>query len=398
MRVCETQFESSDCSSQGGVIVVNDPIRVLIVDDSALVRKLLTEILKSDPAIEVVGTATDPYAARQKIKKLNPDVLTLDVAMPRMDGITFLSNLMRLHPMPVVMLSTLTTKGADTAMRALELGAIDFVSKPSSDLSHELAKFSEEIITKIKCAATARVRAYTDLPVTATPHSANHRNSSVHEQNPNDIPGVTTESIIAIGASTGGTEAIKHVLSRMPTSSPGTVITQHIPAAFSARFAETANQISAMNVCQAQDGQQILRGHAYIAPGDKHLEVKRKPTGYYCKLRDDAPVNRHKPSVDVMFESVSHSAGLNAIGVLLTGMGKDGAQGLQKMQQAGALTIAQDESSSLIWGMPGAAVELKAADMVLPLPVIPKVLITHKMPQNDIGEKDINSNSKQEEQ
>jgi two-component system chemotaxis response regulator CheB len=371
---------------------MNHPIRVLIVDDSALVRKLLTRILQSDPAIEVVGTATDPYAARQKIKKLEPDVLTLDVAMPKMDGITFLSNLMRLHPMPVVMLSTLTTKGADIAMQALELGAIDFVSKPSTDLNQQLTQYSEEIISKIKAAATARVRAYTDMPATTCRQDENGRNPAIHAQQSDGTCCADSETIIAIGASTGGTEAIKQLLARLPASSPGAVITQHIPPAFSARFAVTANQVSAMNVCQAQDGQQILCGHAYIAPGDKHLEVVRNRTGYHCKLSDDAPVNRHKPSVDVMFQSVSQCAGPNAVGVLLTGMGKDGAQGLKTMQLAGALTIAQDETSSLIWGMPGAAVALKAAGMVLPLTRIPNVLINHQLPQSGL-KVDIDNNS-----
>jgi two-component system chemotaxis response regulator CheB len=382
-----------ECSSQAGACMMNIPIRVLIVDDSALVRKLLTQILQSDPAIEVVGTATDPYAARQKIKKLEPDVLTLDVAMPKMDGITFLSHLMRLHPMPVLMLSTLTTKGADIAMQALELGAIDFVSKPSADLNHQLAQYSEEIISKIKAAATARVRAYSDMPATQWRQGENSGDPTVPTQFLDAKSCAATEKIIAIGASTGGTEAIKELLAKLPISSPGAVITQHIPAAFSARFAETANRISAMKVCQAQDGQQILCGHAYIAPGDKHLEVVRDQTGYHCKLSDDAPVNRHKPSVDVMFQSVSQCAGPNAIGVLLTGMGKDGARGLKKMQQAGALTIAQDEASSLIWGMPGAAVALKAADMVVPLAGISNVLITHKLPHSGLNA-DIKNHSK----
>ncbi len=376
---------------------MNKPIRVLIVDDSALVRKLLTQILKLEPGIEVVGTATDPYAAREKIKKLNPDVLTLDVMMPKMDGITFLRNLMRLHPMPVVMLSCLTEKGADIAMQALELGAVDFISKPSTDLNHNLAQYSEEIIDKIKTAATARIRAYTDAPVAAKLSDAELPDTATHKHHPDHTYTADSDSIIAIGASTGGTEAIKSLLSTLPVDSPGTVIVQHIPAAFSDRFAKHVNQVTTMKVCQAQDGQPILRGHVYIAPGDRHLRVVRKNMRYFCELSDDAPVNRHKPSVDVLFRSARLSAGANAMGVLLTGMGKDGAQGLKEMQQAGALTIAQDESSSMIWGMPGAAVELKAADMVLPLSRISNVLITHARRKNE-STTNINNNSNQEEE
>ena len=360
---------------------MSKPIGVLIVDDSALVRKLLTEILQTDPAIEVVGTATDPYAARKKINKLKPDVLTLDVEMPKMDGITFLRNLMRLHPMPVVMFSCLTQKGADIAMQALELGAIDFISKPTTDLNHNLEQYRNEIITKVKAAATARVRAYTGKPAEPVQLDAVLPDTASQQKHDSDEAATSTDSIIAIGASTGGTEAIKSLLATMPASSPGTVITQHIPAAFSAHFAENLDRVSAMKVCEAKDGQQILQGHAYIAPGDMHLLVIRKNTHYYCELSDKPPVNRHKPSVDVLFRSASYSAGPNAIGVLLTGMGKDGAQGLKDMQQAGALTIAQDEHSSVIWGMPRAAVQLGAADRVLPLSKIPNALNTHTLPQ-----------------
>jgi two-component system chemotaxis response regulator CheB len=358
------------------------PIRVLIVDDSSLARKLLTEILQSDPDIEVAGTATDPYAARRKIKKLKPDVITLDVEMPKMDGITFLRNLMRLHPMPVVMLSCLTEKGAATTMQALELGAIDFIKKPDADLNNSLARYTEEIISKIKTAATARVRAYTDTPVRP---SLPLSDTALHDAHSANGTFAGSETIIAIGASTGGTEAIKSLLAALPASSPGTVISQHIPAAFSTRFAENMHRISAMNVCEAEDGQKILRGHVYIAPGDRHLSVVRESRHYYCRLSDDAPVNRHKPSVDVLFRSTSQSAGPNAIGVLLTGMGKDGAHGLKEMQQAGALTIAQDEHSSVIWGMPKAAIELGAADRVLSLTSIANVLNTHDLPRTGLS-------------
>jgi len=363
---------------------MSQPIRVLIVDDSALVRKLLTKILQADPAIEVVGTATDPYAARQKIKELKPDVITLDVVMPKMDGITFLRNLMRLHPMPVVMLSTLTEQGADIAMQALELGAIDFIKKPDTDLNNNLSRYSEEIIDKIKTAATACVRAYSDTPAKPLRNDTALSDTASMEKPAHVEAFADSDTIIAIGASTGGTEAIKSLLATMPDSAPGTVITQHIPPAFSARFAKNVDGITAMNVHQAEDGQKILRGHVYIAPGDRHLTVVRDKAHYYCKLSDDAPVNRHKPSVDVLFRSVSQSAGPNAFGVLLTGMGNDGARGLKKMQQAGALTIAQDENSSVIWGMPKAAIELGAADKVLPLSSISNVLMTHELPHADL--------------
>lgn len=369
---------------ENGSGAMSKPIRVLIIDDSALVRKLLTRILETDAGIEVAGTATDPYAAREKIKKLKPDVLTLDVAMPKMDGITFLRNLMRLHPMPVVMLSCLTEKGADIALQALELGAIDFISKPKTDLNHNLEQYSEEIITKLKTAAKSRVQAYTDRPVRLVQQDPGLATKAVHKHNSTNEDTVTTNSIIVIGASTGGTEAIKSLLATLPITAPGTVITQHIPAAFSARFAENANNISAMNVCEAQDDQLILQGHVYIAPGDRHLTVVRKNRDYYCKLSDGPSVNRHKPSVDVLFRSASESAGPNAVGVLLTGMGDDGARGLKEMQQAGAMTIAQDEHSSVVWGMPGAAVKLGAADKILPLDRIPNALVTHQLPQSDL--------------
>ncbi|MFK7977121.1 MAG: chemotaxis response regulator protein-glutamate methylesterase [Halioglobus sp.] len=343
--------------------------RVLIVDDSALVRKLLTEILESDDGISVVGTASDPYVAREKIKQLKPDVLTLDVEMPRMDGLTFLGNLMRLHPMPVVMVSSLTEKGADTTLRALELGAIDFVSKPKMDLSNTLENYAEEIVAKLKTAANARI-----VPGKATiapengieqKHSADVVLGKVSRSQSQHF--TTTESIIAVGASTGGTEAIRKLLSDMPASSPGTVITQHIPVTFSAAFAARANSESAMQVCHAQDGQQILPGHAYIAPGDQHLMIVRNGARYHCKLSDGPPVNRHKPAVDVLFRSAAQNAGPNSVGVLLTGMGDDGAAGLKEMQEAGAPTIAQDEKSSVVWGMPGAAVKLNAADKIMSL-------------------------------
>ncbi len=342
-------------------------IRVLVVDDSALVRQMLTEILNSDRAIEVVATASDPYVAREKIKQLNPDVLTLDVEMPRMDGLTFLGNLMRLHPIPVVMVSSLTEKGADITLQALELGAVDFVSKPKADLAYSLADYTEEIIAKVKMAAAVKVRALDKiLSHTAAVQPKLSADAILSGKNPNKHF-KTTECIIAIGASTGGTEAIKEVLMRMPADSPGTVITQHIPEAFSAPFAKRMNSVSAMTVCEAQDGQIILPGHAYIAPGNRHLLVARDGARYVCRLNDGPPVNRHRPSVDVMFRSVAQNVGPNAVGVILTGMGDDGARGLKEMHDAGSPTMAQDEKTSVVWGMPGEAVKMGGVDSILPL-------------------------------
>ena len=360
--------------------------RVLVVDDSALVRQMLTELLNGDPAIEVVGQAQDPYVAREKIKALNPDVLTLDVEMPKMDGVTFLSNLMRLRPMPVVMVSTLTEAGADVTLQALELGAVDFVTKPKVDFAHSIEDYAEEIRAKVKMAAGARVRAI-DRPlaealsrITAPNPRAGHPWPAALGSIPSPKlsadavlaktgprPFKTTDRIIAIGASTGGTEAIKEVLAAMPADAPGIVIAQHIPEAFSGPFAQRMDRTSAMTVYEAKDGQQIVPGHAYIAPGSHHLLVVRDGARYVCRLSDGPPVNRHRPSVDVLFRSVAQNVGPNAIGALLTGMGADGAAGLKEMKDAGAPTVAQDERTSVVWGMPGAAVKLGAADEVLAL-------------------------------
>jgi two-component system chemotaxis response regulator CheB len=343
-------------------------IKVLIIDDSAVVRKILTEILSADKEIEVIGTAMDPYIARDKIKKLNPDVLTLDVEMPKMDGISFLRNLMRLRPMPVIMISSLTEEGADIALEALGLGAIDYVSKPKIDIKHHLGDYSEEIRTKVKAAASARIiPGVTDTSKMPPSSSQSHVKQTSSRKKKSGKVIKTTEKIIAIGASTGGTEAIKEILMNMRPDSPGTVIAQHIPATFSTAFANRMNSVSPMAVCEAVDGQQVLPGHAYIAPGDKHLMLDRSGARYYCKLDDGELRNRHKPSVEVLFESVEEAAGLNAIGILLTGMGADGARGLKEMHDAGAKTIAQDENTSVVWGMPGEAVKLDAADYVLPL-------------------------------
>jgi len=340
-------------------------IRVLVIDDSALVRRLLTEILESDPAIEVCGTAVDAYAARRKIKRLKPDVLTLDVEMPKMDGITFLRNLMRLHPMPVIMVSALTQKGAAVTQQALELGALDFVGKPKVDVAHTLEDYRDEIIGKIKMAANARIGAI-GLRQGATIPLDGGSPVRVAKDTALDTS-VLNNSLVVIGASTGGTEAIKEILLQLPVSMPGILITQHIPSVFSAHFAERMNDLCELTVCEARQGQRIEPGHVYIAPGDRHLGIARKAKGYICELDDGPPVNRHIPSVDMLFRSAVNSTGADTIGVLLTGMGMDGAHGLKELQEAGASTIVQDESTSVVWGMPGAAVELGAADSILPL-------------------------------
>lgn len=341
-------------------------IRVLVVDDSALIRQLMTELLSEDPRIEVVGVAQDPFIARDKIKQLKPDVLTLDVEMPRMDGVTFLRNLMRLHPMPVIMVSSLTEKGSEITLEALELGAVDFVTKPKVDLAHSLPDYGAEIIAKVKTAAGAKVRAKADV-ATVLQVAEKFSADAILPEEKSRKPFKATEKIIAIGASTGGTEAIREVLAAMPADAPATVITQHIPEAFSAPFAARMDRNSAMTVCEAQDGQLILPGHAYIAPGGRHLLVVKDGARYRCKLSDGEAVNRHRPSVDVLFRSVAQAAGPNAVSVMLTGMGDDGAKGMGEMQQAGAYTIAQDESSSVVWGMPGEAVRLGVVDKVVPL-------------------------------
>lgn len=339
-------------------------VRVLVVDDSALVRKLMSTMLACDPAIEVVGTAADPFIAREKIKQLNPDVLTLDVEMPRMDGITFLENLMRLRPIPVVMVSSLTVEGAEVTLRALEMGAVDFFAKPEHDLATSFSESAMEICEKVKLAARTKPRARTTVrkldvaprlsadAVLPRAQAAGSRGGS---------------PIIVMGASTGGTEAVRVVLESMPPDAPPILVAQHIPAAFSGPFAARMDRCSAMRVCEARDGQPIQSGHVYIAPGSHHLLVMWDGARYVCRLHDGPPVNRHKPSVDVLFRSMAASAGASTIGVLLTGMGDDGARGLLELRQAGAATLVQDESSSVVWGMPGSAWKLGAANEMHPL-------------------------------
>jgi two-component system, chemotaxis family, protein-glutamate methylesterase/glutaminase len=336
------------------------PIRVLIVDDSAVMRQILTQILSSDAGIEVVGTAIDPYMAREKIMQLKPDVLTLDVEMPRMDGLTFLEKLMRARPMPVVMISTLTQTGCDVTLRALELGAVDFVPKPTIDTRSGIVESAHEIITKVKTAAHVRIR--TPAPVRAAPEIA-------------PIGFRTTYQMIALGASTGGTEALRAVLSVLPANSPGIVVVQHMPPGYTAAFADRLDGICAMSIKEAKDGDRVIQGQVLIAPGSFHTFIVRSGAEYKVRVTSDPPVNLHRPSVDVLFDSCAKHAGKNAVAALLTGMGDDGARGLRRMRDAGARTIAQDEASCVVFGMPRVAIELGGAEFVMPLNRIPGELL-----------------------
>ncbi len=339
------------------------PVRVLIVDDSALMRKLLTEILSGDPGIEVLGAAQDPYVAREMIKTLNPDVITLDIEMPKMDGIEFLKKIMRLRPMPVVMISSLTQQGADATLHAMEIGAVDCVAKPTQDLQHGLSEKYLEVIEKVKMAATARVRSLDDRP-----GRAGQRLSS-------SPAFASTEAVIAIGASTGGVEALSSVLPVLPPDSPAIVVTQHMPASFTRSFANRLNGLCAISVVEASDGARILPGHAYIAPGDMHLRVAKSGANYICRIGGQERVSGHCPSVDVLFQSVAECVGKNAVGVILTGMGKDGAKGLLAMRNAGAYTLGQNEASCVVYGMPRIAEEMGAVMEQLPLRQIPRKVL-----------------------
>ncbi len=347
-------------------------IKVLIVDDSALVRRMLTDMLSKHADIKVVGAAPDPYAARDMIKALNPDVLTLDVEMPRMDGLEFLRRLMQLRPMPVVMVSSLTERGSDATLRALELGAVDFVSKPKADLSGTFADYAQELVDKIRIAATAKVRraAPVQEPVAVPRKLSADAVLAAHS-----APIRTTEKLIMIGASTGGTEAIKTVLAGLPADSPAILITQHMPENFTASFARRLDSLSRLHVKEAVHGERVLPGHAYVAPGHSHLMLARSGANYVAELSQGPPVNRHRPSVDVLFRSAANVAGRNALGVILTGMGADGAEGLLEMHRAGSHTIAQDEASCVVFGMPREAIARSAASEVLALEMIANRLV-----------------------
>ena len=344
--------------------------RVLVVDDSALVRKLLSEIINSQADMVCAGTANDPLIAREMIRELNPDVLTLDVEMPKMDGIEFLSRLMRLRPMPVLMISTLTERGAEVTMRALELGAIDFVAKPRIGLTDGIKELSTQIVEKIRIAAVAKVARA--APAAAAVHSTSQPGTAVPV---GTFGRLSTEKIICIGASTGGTEAIREVLTNMPADSPAIVITQHMPPGFTTSFAARLDTLCQINVKEASNGERVLPGHAYIAPGGKQFRLARSGANYLAVVEDGEPVNRHKPSVEVLFKSAASMAGRNAFGIMLTGMGNDGAQAMREMKDAGSYNYVQDEASCIVFGMPREAILHGAADEVLPLTAIAPALL-----------------------
>lgn len=348
-------------------------IRVLTVDDSALMRQVLAMLLAKDPEIEVIGSAPDPYIAREKIKALNPDVLTLDVEMPKMDGITFLEKLMRGHPMPVVMVSSLTEVGCETTMRALELGAVDFITKPKIDLREGMEEVAQDLIVKVKTAAVANVT----RRVAGEKRPAGYAAGAASRSADSQAMIKTTDTIIAIGASTGGTEAVKQVLEMLPPHTPPVLITQHMPERFTKTWANRMNSLCRISVKEAEDGDSVLPGHALVAPGNFHMTLVRSGARYTVRINQDTPVNRHRPSVDVMFASVARYAGANAVGVILTGMGGDGAREMLTMKQAGAFTIAQDEATCVVFGMPKEAIKAGAVDKVLPLDDIAGAILAH---------------------
>ena len=341
---------------------------VLIIDDSAVVRQALTHILESDPKISVMGTASDPFVAAKKIQNQVPDVITLDIEMPRMDGLTFLKKIMTQHPIPVVIISSLTEKGSETALRALEYGAVEIINKP--DLSSKKAIEESKIMLcdVVKAAAMSRVKrkkiTISNQTISVAPKLSA---DAVITRKGSKSMIKTTEKVVAVGASTGGTEALKTFLTDLPTNSPGIVIVQHMPEMFTKSFAERLNQLCKITVKEAQNGDTVIRGQALIAPGNHHLILKRSGARYYVEINDGPLVNRHRPSVDVLFRSTALYAGKNAVGIIMTGMGDDGAKGLLEMKQTGAHTIAQDEQSSVVFGMPKVAIKLGAADKILSL-------------------------------
>lgn len=350
-------------------------IKVLVIDDSALIRSLLTEIINSQKDMEVVGAAPDPLIARDMIKALNPDVLTLDVEMPKMDGLDFLEKLMRLRPMPVVMVSTLTEKGNEITLRALELGAIDFVTKPKMSITQGMHEYTDTIADKIRAAAQAKIASISR----PKPVSNSEALAPILLRNPL----ISSEKLLIIGASTGGTEAIKAFLLQMPSDCPGILITQHMPAGFTKSFANRLDSLCQISVKEAEGGERILPGHAYIAPGDKHLLLARSGANYVTALSDAPPVSRHKPSVDVLFESAASNGGKNVVGVILTGMGKDGAAGMANMKQAGAYNFAQNEASCVVYGMPKEAVAHGGVHEIAHLNELPALVLNHLTANSD---------------
>jgi two-component system chemotaxis response regulator CheB len=351
-------------------------ISVVVVDDSALVRSLLTQIINRQSDMVCIGAASDPLVAREMIRELNPDVITLDVEMPRMDGLEFLSRLMRLRPMPVVMVSTLTEQGADITFRALEMGAVDYVAKPRIGVSSGLNELAGDIVDKIRVAACARVRRLApaaESPATTT-QTANPEPAGPARS---PLPRLSTEKMVCIGASTGGTEAIREVLTKMPADAPAIVITQHMPPGFTTSFAARLDSLCRIRVTEAQNGQRLLPGHAYVAPGGMHLRIDRSGSNYVAVVEDSEPVNRHRPSVEVLFRSAARVLGPNALGIMLTGMGADGAQAMREMKDAGSYNYVQDESTCVVFGMPKMAIQAGAAHEVLPLGQIAPALLQH---------------------
>ncbi|MBI3230214.1 MAG: chemotaxis response regulator protein-glutamate methylesterase [Burkholderiales bacterium] len=345
-------------------------IKVLIVDDSALIRSVMNEIISSQSDMEVVGVAPDPLVARELIKQTNPDVLTLDVEMPKMDGLDFLEKLMRLRPMPVIMISSLTERGSEITMRALELGAVDFVTKPKLSIQSGMREYSDLIADKIRAASKARIK-----PRVALPAGAVKAGTTQLPQVRNPL--TSSEKLIIIGASTGGTEAIREFLLQMPSDCPGILIAQHMPEGFTRSFARRLESLCKISVNEAAGGERILPGHAYIAPGHSHLLLARSGANYVTQLDQGEPVNRHRPSVDVLFRSAASAAGKNAVGVILTGMGKDGAAGMLEMKNAGAYNFAQDEATCVVFGMPREAIAMGGTNEVGPLPALPGMVLNY---------------------
>lgn len=345
-------------------------IKVLIVDDSATVRQTLAAVLESDPQIEVMGVASDPYVAAQRIRNELPDVITLDVEMPRMDGITFLRKLMAQHPIPVVMCSSLTEAGSETLLQALEAGAVDIILKPKMGVAEHLQESRIRICDAVKAAAGARIRGRDRAPVSMPPSLSPQKKLTADAMLPppsGRAMARTTESIVCIGASTGGTESLRVVLEALPADAPGIVIVQHMPERFTASFAKRLDGLCEVDVKEAADGDAVLRGRVLIAPGNLHTMLERSGANYHVSVRTGPLVSRHRPSVDVLFRSAARSAGSNAVGVIMTGMGDDGARGLQEMKQSGAFTIAQDEASSVVFGMPKEAIALGCVDRIVGL-------------------------------
>lgn len=356
-------------------------VRVLIVDDSALVRDILSQGLATDPNIEIVGTAQDPFVARDKIVELRPDVLTLDVEMPRMDGVEFLRRLMPQYPLPVVMVSSLTQRGKEITIQALEAGAVDFVAKPTSNVAQGLQAMMFELRTKVKIASTANVSHWKNKRDELFATMNKVANASTQSGKGISAPrnaalSESTDKVIAIGASTGGTEALRKVLRHLPATTPGIVVTQHMPAGFTKTFADRLNEECEMQVKEAEKGDRVMNGKILIAPGDLHMKIIRSGGRYEIILSDEVKVNGHRPSVDVMMRSVAQNVGVNAVGVILTGMGTDGAQGLKAMRDAGAETFAQDEATSVVYGMPKAAFESGAAKKVVALDNIAENIVS----------------------